>query len=155
MVAFLVAKIVKNVNTIASLRSQISSLCSATCTVSHRMLSGQLYTLRVAHSITSCLRYDTDQLRFAYTSPFTPECTYDYDMTRRELILLRNLALKGKFWCHAYTSLIYYTFQLSFKVAPLPYGISLKFRVVLKKIGQNSTVQVDRGYLRGSLVAGG
>src|SRR5690349_17096586 len=39
--------------------------------------------------------YHTDKLRFSYSSPLTPERTYDYDMTNRILSLLREQPILG------------------------------------------------------------
>jgi len=41
------------------------------------------------------LNFATNRLRFSYSSLITYECTYDYDMDKRELFLLRKKIVKG------------------------------------------------------------
>lgn len=42
-------------------------------------------------------RFDTDTLRFVYQSPAVPATTYDYDMTSRERVLLKQDEVRGGF----------------------------------------------------------
>lgn len=66
-------------------------LPEATCTITAG--SNLVTNILISDDIHLLQEFDTDLLRIAYTSPFTPECTYDYNMRTQELKLLRDLKL--------------------------------------------------------------
>jgi oligopeptidase B len=77
--------------------------------------------------------FDTDLLRYGYTSLTTPNSTYDYDMKTREKILLKQEEVGGDFNIENYmTERHYATVRDGTKVP-----ISLVYRKGLQKKGDN------------------
>ena len=52
--------------------------------------------------ISTNKEFDTDKLRFVYESMTTPECTYDYDMSTRKRVLLKQEIVLGGFDANNY-----------------------------------------------------
>jgi oligopeptidase B len=77
--------------------------------------------------------FDTDLLRYGYTSLTTPRSTYDYDMNTREKILLKQEEVGGDFDSDNYMTERHYATARDGTKVP----ISLVYRKGLQKDGNN------------------
>lgn len=75
----------------------------------HNLQNEEQYYLdfgEVAYTVypSTNVEYDTQKLRFGYTSLVTPLSTYEYDMVTREKILLKQQEVVGGYDTHAYST---------------------------------------------------
>nr|WP_315399717.1 S9 family peptidase [uncultured Sphingobacterium sp.] len=75
----------------------------------HNLHNEEQYYLdfgEVAYTVypSTNVEYDTQKLRFGYTSLVTPLSTYEYDMVTREKILLKQQEVVGGYDTHAYST---------------------------------------------------
>lgn len=77
--------------------------------VIHNLQNEEQYYLdfgEVAYTVypSTNVEYDTQKLRFSYTSLVTPLSTYEYDMVTRKKILLKQQEVVGGYDTHAYST---------------------------------------------------
>ncbi len=80
--------------------------------------------------------FDTETLRFSYTSLTTPASTYDYDMNKREKVLLKQQEILGDFDPENYEAKRIYGTATDGKRIPM----SIVYRKGLKLNGENPTL---------------
>jgi oligopeptidase B len=89
----------------------------------------EVYTAGISYNP----EFDTETLRFSYTSLTTPNSTYDYDMERREKVLLKQQEVLGDFDPENYEAKRIYGTAVDGKKIPM----SIVYRKGLETDGQN------------------